>query len=243
LPPAAAAGLTSGMVNTGKPVTSVGAPAGTVITDVPGARATPGEELAGSLMTTMPGAVATTMGLVTAAPGASTLTGDEIDAAGAETFTVLGVTAGVAAGVAVGVTTAVATDVAAGVTAGMAAGVTAGTATVVLLLTIGTGEETVFGTLLAGALAATGSMLVAAAAAGTGANARVKGLAAGDGLSILTVLVLGAPTAGAGTETVTWPVLEFAARGGDVLILDAADGLGKEGTVTVCMPGIEGTAC
>ncbi len=90
MPPAAAAGLTSGMVNTGKPVTSVGAPAGTVITDVPGARATPGEELAGSLMTTMPGAVATTMGLVTAAPGASTLTGDEIDAAGAETFTCSG---------------------------------------------------------------------------------------------------------------------------------------------------------
>ena len=234
-------------MNTGKPVTSVGAPAGTVMTDVPGARAAPGEELTGSLITTMPGAVATTVGLVTAAPGASTLTGDEIDAAGAATFTVLGVTAGVAAGVAVGVTAGVATDVAAGVTAGVAAGVaagvTAGTATVVLLLTVGIGEDTVFGMLLAGALAAEGTISVAAAAAGTGADARMEGLAAGDGLSISTVLVLGALTAGAGTETVTWPVLGFSARGDSVLMLDAVTGLGKEGTVTVCMPGVEGTPC
>jgi hypothetical protein len=67
LPPAAVAGLTAGMtvgvLNAGKPSTTVGAPEGTETTVAPGKLPAAGED-PDSLMTSIPGARSSTAGLV-----------------------------------------------------------------------------------------------------------------------------------------------------------------------------------
>lgn len=72
LPPAVVAGLTAGVtagvLNIGKPSTTVGAPEGTATTAVPGELPAAGEDPAGSQMTSIPGALATTVGVLTEPP-------------------------------------------------------------------------------------------------------------------------------------------------------------------------------
>ena len=108
--------------NTGKPFTSAGAPAGTAVTEEPGAWAPPAVEPAGAaLIPCTPGAAAATVDVFTDVPGPSTGTGALTDAAGAEALT--------GAGRAVGVGSAVGGGAPARAGGrGAAAGVTLGTA-------------------------------------------------------------------------------------------------------------------
>ena len=90
LPPAVAAGLTAGVLNTGKPSTTVGAPEGTATTAVPGELPAAGEDPAGPLMTSIPGALATTVGVLTEPPEVKITVGAVRDPEGAATLTMVG---------------------------------------------------------------------------------------------------------------------------------------------------------
>ena len=147
--------------NIGKPFTSVGAPAGTAVTEAPGAWALPAGEPAGAALTTgPPGAAATTVGLVTDVPGVSTVMGMLMDLTGAEAFTI--------AGRAVGPGSAVGRGVLARVGRGLAgAEVTSGTAeTLPTFIDAGVAAGT-------GVAADTGIVVGASAAVGSGVAAGV----------------------------------------------------------------------
>lgn len=87
LPAAAAAGLEIIRASAGKPSTGVGITDGTLSTAEPGALASSGEGPAGTMTTSMLGALASTTELFSNAAGVGAVTWGEVAATGAETLT------------------------------------------------------------------------------------------------------------------------------------------------------------